>query len=276
MQPYSGRLSDLPRNFRDFAVTRLQNKPYQYIRYFNAIPNWGDHINPYIIQKMTGKNIIESTFGMSEHIIAIGSIFGKANRNSIIWGTGFISKTSSFKEPPKKITAVRGPLTGSRLEELGCKNPKIYGDPALLMPRFYSPKVKKKYSVGLVAHYAEKNDAVVNYLGKLGVHMVDIQLPVEEFIDELCQCEAIISSSLHGLIAADAYGIRNRWLKLSDKLVGGEFKFQDYYNSIGSFNERPLMTKELMSVKSIPELFDVTNRKNVGLNLDKLYNAFPF
>lgn len=275
MHPFSGRLSDLPRNLKRLAATRFQNKPFQYIRYFNAIPNWGDHINPYIIQKITGKTVLESTFGMSEHLIAIGSIFRKANRNSIIWGTGFISKTSSFKEPPKLIAAVRGPLTGKRLEELGCKNPKIYGDPALLMPRFYRPKSEKKYSVGLVAHYLEKNDAVVNYLEKLGVHMVDIQLPVEEFIDELCQCEAIISSSLHGLIAADAYGIRNRWLTLSDKLKGGEFKFQDYYNSIGYFNEVPLLAKELMSALSITELFDKTNRKKIGLDLDKLYNAFP-
>ena len=93
--------------------------------------------------------------------MAVGSILRNANRNTIVWGSGFISETSRFRGAPKKIAAVRGPLTGQRLTDLGYENPQIYGDPALLMPRFYSPKVDKQHKIGLVAHYAEKNDEIV-------------------------------------------------------------------------------------------------------------------
>jgi pyruvyltransferase len=275
MRGVRGAIADLPKNLKALNGARKKKQAYQRIRYFNTVPNWGDHINPYIIEKMTGKRVLQSTFGWTEHLLAIGSILRNANRNSIIWGSGFISKTSKFRGRPKKIAAVRGPLTGQRLIELGCKDPEIYGDPALLMPRFYNPQVAKQHKIGLVAHYAEKNDPIVEYLISLGVSPVDIQLPVETFVDELCKCETIISSSMHGLIAADAYGIPNRWLMLSDKLVGGEFKFQDYYNAIGVFGEAPVKTPELFSIDNLEALIALTSKKEIQLDLDKLHNAFP-
>lgn len=275
MRGLKGALADLPKNLRSMFAAYRSKQAYQRIRYFNTVPNWGDHINPYIIEKMTGKTVLQSTFGWTEHLLAIGSILRNANRNSIIWGSGFISKTSRFRGAPKKIVAVRGPLTGQRLIELGYEDPEIYGDPALLMPRFYDPNVAKQHKIGLVAHYAEKNDAIVEYLNSMGVYAVDIQLPVETFVDELCKCETIISSSMHGLIAADAYGIPSRWLMLSDKLVGGEFKFHDYYNSIGIFNEVPVKTSELFSIDNLDALIALTGKKEIKLDLDRLYNAFP-
>ena len=275
MRGFRRDIVDLPANLKALKEARKSNKSYQRIRYFDSVANWGDHINPYIIEKMTGKTILQSTFGWTEHLLAVGSILRNANSKSIVWGSGFISKTSKFRGTPKKIAAVRGPLTGQRLTELGYENPQVYGDPALLMPCFYNPKIEKQHKIGLVAHYAEKNDAIVEHLASLGIYLVDIQLPVEEFVDELCKCETIISSSMHGLIAADAYGIPNRWLMLSDKLVGGEFKFHDYYNAIGVFNETPIKTTELTSIDNLDALIALTSKKEIQLDLDKLYNAFP-
>jgi pyruvyltransferase len=275
MRGFRRDLLDLSGNLKALREVKDSGQPYQSIRYFNAVANWGDHINPYIIEKMTGKTVIQSTFGWTEHLLAVGSVLRNANRNSIVWGSGFISSTSKPRAKPKKIAAVRGPLTGQRLTDLGYTNPQVYGDPALLMPRFYNPQVAKEHKVGLVAHYAEKDDAVVEYLISLGLHPVDIQLPVEPFIDELCKCETIVSSSMHGLIAADAYGIPNRWLRLSDKLVGGEFKFQDYYGGIGVAGETPLKTSELFAIQSRDELIALTSKKDIDLDLDKLYDAFP-
>ena len=275
MRGFRRDIADLPANLKALKEAKKSKKPYQRIRYFDAVANWGDHVNPYIIEKMTGKAILQSTFGWTEHLLAVGSILRNANRNTIVWGSGFISETSKFRGTPKKIAAVRGPLTGQRLTDLGYENPQVYGDPALLMPRFYNPKVEKLHKIGLVAHYAEKNDAIVEHLASLGIYLVDIQLPVETFVDELCKCETIISSSMHGLIAADAYGIPNRWLMLSDKLVGGEFKFHDYYNAIGVFNETPIKTPELASIDSLNALIALTSKKEIKLDLDKLYDAFP-
>jgi pyruvyltransferase len=50
-------------------------------------------------------------------------------------------------------------------------------------------------------------------------------------------CERIVSSSLHGLVIADAYGIPNAWLNSDggaggSRPGGGEFKFYDYFASV--------------------------------------------
>ena len=46
-------------------------------------------------------------------------------------------------------------------------------------------------------------------------------------------CAYIVSSSLHGICVAEAYGIPAVWVRLADNIVGGEFKFRDYYASTG-------------------------------------------
>lgn len=50
-----------------------------------------------------------------------------------------------------------------------------------------------------------------------------------EVLDQICSCEYIASSSLHGLIMSEAYDIPNLWIELSGKLMGGHFKFHDFF-----------------------------------------------
>ena len=62
------------------------------------------------------------------------------------------------------------------------------------------------------------------------VKFLDIFDGVESFISQLTECQFILSSSLHGLIMADSFGIPNQWMVLSDKVEGKNFKFYDYYS----------------------------------------------
>jgi pyruvyltransferase len=59
--------------------------------------------------------------------------------------------------------------------------------------------------------------------------VISPQQPLEDYLCALLSCRIIVSSSLHGLIFAHAYGLPAIWIKLSDRLVGGEFKFHDHY-----------------------------------------------
>ena len=54
------------------------------------------------------------------------------------------------------------------------------------------------------------------------------------WVDELCACEYVISSSLHGLILAETYHIPTLWATFSDNINGGTFKYMDYYKSINT------------------------------------------
>ncbi len=51
---------------------------------------------------------------------------------------------------------------------------------------------------------------------------------------QIGQCKRIVTSSLHGLIVADAFGGIPRRLELSPALAkeGGDFKYRDYHASI--------------------------------------------
>ncbi len=172
----------------------------------------------------------------------IGSIVQFSRRRSIIWGSGIISDTSEVPRPDQ-ILATRGPLSRQRFlsKEIHC--PEVYGDPAILLPLFYQPpKSKKKWALGVIPHYVDKSCNIIERLMKTpGVHIIDIETDdIEGFISELHECRAIISSSLHGIIVAETYGIPAGWLTLSNKLTGGRFKFDDYYQSTGRKNIQPI------------------------------------
>jgi hypothetical protein len=181
-------------------------------------------------------------------ILAIGSSMLFTKPNDIVWGTGCISP-GEIGSNPLKVYSVRGPLTRNELISRGIETPEIYGDPALLFPEIYNPKPNPKYKYGLIPHYIDFTDPksleIIIHLESQGVKIINITAGIFNFIDELLQCSNILSSSLHGLIAADAYNIPNIRIKLSNKLIGGDFKFNDYALSvnkiptIGDINDYP-------------------------------------
>lgn len=121
--------------------------------------------------------------------------------------------------------------------EQGIDCPEVYGDFAAILPMIYFPKKEKKRYTGVIPHMAE-------YHGER--HEWDITRPVEETIDFILESECIYTSSLHAYIAAGMYGIKAQWIR-SDKVIGQDFKFNDYrdteYNpnkflSVCPFKER--------------------------------------
>src|SRR3990167_1725638 len=129
--------------------------------------------------------------------------------------------TDLFVQTPNcKFLAVRGKLT----EKILGVNVGVYGDPALLLPLMYKPDTTKKYKVGTIPHYAEKDEKVFKEAGKI----INVQQNWKTFIAEVVSCDEIISSSLHGIVIAEAYGIPATWIKPTSKVAGNGFKFRDY------------------------------------------------
>ena len=198
----------------------------------------------------------------------VGSIIHYADNNSIVWGAGLISPNHKPRGNPK-IRAVRGPLTRKKLLDLGHECPEVYGDPALLYPRYYTPKAEKKHKLGIIPHYKDKQNP---WLKHQKAKIIDIQGGVNQVVDDVCSCEAIISSSLHGVILADAYGIPGYWIKLSDRLVGGNFKFKDYLLSVGRAVD-PIVISESTTIKDIRDQF---YDYRIKIDLNQLMDKCPF
>jgi len=204
------------------------------------LKNFGDTLNSELIRLISGivPTIVNNKFQNPNNetiYMAIGSVLGWCDEFTEVWGSGFISNSQFITSIPKakKIHAVRGKLTREILLKRGIECPAVYGDPALLMPRFYNPELPKKYKLSVIPHHVDK--VLIPELKKQypTAHFIDIQQDVYKFIDEVIQSEYIISSALHGLIMADAYGVPNEWKEFSKKVLGHGFKFRDYESSKG-------------------------------------------
>jgi pyruvyltransferase len=243
--------------------------------WFNKVFNFGDQLNPYLIPKLFNVNVrwVDSTVRKNK-TLAIGSILARADSSAQVWGSGFISATSKVIGRPN-ILAVRGPLTRRLLVSQGISCPQIYGDPALLLPSVYSPKITKKFKVGIIPHYVDYKSAFIESVrSDGGVKIINIQNKnVEQVVTEIASCEILLSSSLHGLIVADAYGIPNMWIKISNGVVGGNFKFNDYFASVGRTERSPITANSKLSVENIVKLYQEEFPK---IELDQLLKNNPF
>ena len=240
--------------------------------------NFGDIITPFILDTISTNKITQiekSQYYPYEHYFVIGSILDRATSETIVWGSGFISEDSKVLSMPKQIYAVRGPKTRKKFLEMGIDCPEVYGDPALLLPRVYNPKVEKKYKLGIIPHYVDKNQIWLKQLDLPNdVIIIDIQVKnPKSFIDKLLSCEKIASSSLHGLITADAYSIPSLWVEFSDNVKGEGFKFYDYFLSVKREEKAPFLIK---NETEISDLLDVYTDYKIDINLDKLLMSCPF
>ncbi|MCL9809081.1 polysaccharide pyruvyl transferase family protein [Flavobacterium luminosum] len=200
--------------------------------------NYGDVLGKFLVEKISGKRVIfawPKKFSFLDFFspiyVTVGSILANVNSKCIVWGSGIINRQVKIKKA--KFLAVRGPQTRKFLMDLGYDVPEIYGDPALLLPRYFHPEVEKKYRYGIVPHYNDYKVVEKWFENRSDIHLIDMMTnDIESKTVEFLQCEKIISSSLHGIIIAHAYGIPAVWQKFSDKVFGDDIKYQDYMESV--------------------------------------------
>lgn len=242
--------------------------------------NFGDILTPYIISKLTNKKIkriSSKLFPFYHHYFVIGSILQKSKKTTSIWGSGFISEEAHCKQKPKKVYAVRGPKTRAKLIEAGIDCPKVYGDPALLMPELYQPNEAstKKYKLGIIPHYVDKKHPWLNqFKDRNDIKIIDVQQknPLN-VIDDMLECERIISSSLHGIIVADSYQIPSLWISFSNKVLGKGFKFLDYFESVGRQDKKPQIIRDTTAIEELIKSF---TDYQINIDLEQLKQVCPF
>jgi len=248
--------------------------------------NWGDALNPILVEHISGKKVNWIKTGdpsNEQRHYCIGSILQSSmSTGSEIWGTGLMRGEHTLKVKPKKIHAVRGPLTRDSLIKQGFDCPEVYGDPALLYPKFYNPVIEKKYKWGIIPHYVDQKHPWLNRFRNMkNVLIINVLDPINTVVDQIKSCEKILSSSLHGIIAADSYDVPSKWIILSGKIGGMErhngkiscFKFRDYFESVKRTDIDPILC--IPSIRLIDIEKEFVDYK-IDIDLDLLYNACPF
>ena len=130
--------------------------------------NWGDDVNSVLVNIISSKVVIPYQCSLLKrtHYLCIGSIIQwYSDENAVIWGSGLLYPVKSLKTP-KQVLAVRGPLTRECLIKCGITCPPVYGDPALLFPRYYNPIIQKQYKFGIICHVSEINDIKLKSVNK--------------------------------------------------------------------------------------------------------------
>ena len=215
----------------------LAKMPIVRLKYFLRIKNVGDRINPNILSLVFSYQSRYYGGDTEQHLVAIGSIISGTNALSHVWGTGLMYPQNGIGQATaQRIYALRGKLTYRAVEEGGLTLRDIpLGDPAYLISNtHFRYRRAKKYRLGLVAHYVDRNDPrVTQLLAEDGVADLNVHEDPELFLVQMAECETIASSSLHGLIFAEALEIPNVWLHLSDRVVGDGFKFHDWFSTTG-------------------------------------------
>lgn len=243
--------------------------------------NFGDELNYYLLKELTGRPIvgyydIPHVLKHRDYLV-IGSLVEEfTTPHSIIWGSGAISGDKPLRHRPAKVCAVRGKLTRNYLIGQGVDCPEVYGDPALLLPLLYKPSVYKKYKLGIVPHIADIEDPIVKKLAEddsIKVIQLNKYDHWHDVIDEINQCEMVASSSLHGLIIADAYNIPNVWIRLSDKIEGGNFKYLDYFSAVGRETKQPIVLTYDMGIQDIKRM--VSMYRPIIFDYKPLLNSSP-
>jgi hypothetical protein len=211
--------------------------------------NWGDKLNAPLVAMLAERPVINARHpdaaGLTPIHFVIGSGLRLAGAEAVAWGTGFIGRDNALRIPVEKIHAVRGPLTAERIVEAGGASGLPMGDPALLLPLFYNPDVAPRYDIGIIQHFREAGTEPLPRLpAGLSVRLIDITGGIKAVIDAVLSCRRILSSSLHGLIVGHAYGVPATWLKISDRPLGDDFKFHDYWASIGRSDVFPVEARD--------------------------------
>lgn len=216
--------------------------------------NFGDELNFNFLPILFDKEVIPTDVKFLKNYAFLGSILNDEfiNSETEIWGTGIQNINNKLLNKPKKVYAVRGPLTRQYLIRKGVKCPEIYGDPALLLPEVYNPKIVKKYKIGIIPHWQTKSINKYKILKDKNVLLIDFHNYEKwtDVIDQILSCEYIVSESLHGLIIAEAYNIPNLWINID---LGNKYdiKFHDFFLSLKADRKNAYKITPNVTVKQL-------------------------
>lgn len=268
---------------------------------YSKIHNMGDLLNELVIEKVLGYKVVLAgkyncqTTGIGSGLDAFfpkksnlpkltkrifGKIYSQFQAPLQIWSTGFITYSNEEQICIRKqinVAAVRGELTRKRLEKiLNVKLDVPTADGGLLASLLVKRPVEKKYSVGIIPHFKERDEfrfqELLDYYDKS--ILIDVTEDPLLVIKKISQCEIILSSSLHGLVVADSFGIPNKRLVLTDKLMGDGYKFDDYYSAFGvSSNYFDLNKSGYPQINQVIDDYKISF-KEVERKQNELINSF--
>lgn len=226
--------------------------------------NFGDLLGPIVISKLLEYYEIQNTYSADKTFFSVGSVLHFANNGDVVWGTGRNGKVSEDRHTftDLDVRATRGPLTKRFLEGRGLTIPKIYGDPALLLPELFPELKNKKKKTSRIIFVPNYNDRSAI---KTKMPVVSPTQNPLKVIDSIRGAEFVAASSLHGIIVADALGVPCRAVSSRSE---GTFKYMDYFLGTGR--------NDIQFAPSPEKAEDMGTHEEMKWSSSQLLSAFPY
>jgi Polysaccharide pyruvyl transferase len=219
-----------------------------------GIPNFGDRLTKPILEHFCGIKVEHSPMAEAS-VVGIGSVLGQLPKDwpGTVIGAGRMFSDRKVRLEQARILAVRGPLSAN-----GVPGSYALGDLGLMACHLIRAQ-SKKY-LGIVPHWSDRELGQRTDWDRWNPLRIDVGDDPIEVVRQIASCGKIVTSSLHALIIADAFGIPRRfeYTPRFDK-EGGDFKFRDYSQSIDTpFEVGKLIRANRFGVERVQnELFDV-------------------
>ncbi|MBD3880967.1 polysaccharide pyruvyl transferase family protein [Phormidium tenue FACHB-886] len=236
--------------------------------------NLGDALSPVLVSALSGLAIVHQHFDSPRKKLACVGTIGHALKNGTVhlWGTG-VDKAKNpidrslnyYQQPPNtefQVHALRGKYSARTFRQQGIEVPDVYGDPVWFLPSIFSAAPEKQYELGVIVHLSELaeltdsagvREELIRYSipPSLASHvrLINTLTPptlgsLEAKVKEITSCRRIVSTSLHGLVIAEAYGIPcayfqhiatgANFVQIDDETACIEHRFRDFYSGIGT------------------------------------------
>ncbi|MBH0237643.1 polysaccharide pyruvyl transferase family protein [Methylobrevis albus] len=205
----------------------------------NTYVNLGDALSPVMVALLSGRDVRHVGHKSSKpRMAAVGTIAHSFEGGEVhVWGTGSSrwrnpiavgQKRIPFHPTPStrfRVHATRGPIGRQLLGEENAVGAPVYGDPVWLLPRFYPAPTEKKWDLGVIVHLADLTNRektvsvrpehlryVVPPEFEGSVRLINTITDVSAAamrgkLDEILSCRRLVSTSLHGMVFAESYGI---------------------------------------------------------------------
>jgi hypothetical protein len=198
------------------------------------VSNFGDVMSAAVLNHFAGVDVEWSEPAQAE-IVVSGSVLDVLpdGWSGVVAGAGTLLNGTRRDLTKATVLAVRGHLTLRQLT-LGDGVAPVIGDPGLLASELVAVD-RGRYELGVVPHWSDMT--LWDRFKRLNPLPIPSTGDPLEVIRLIGSCKKIVTSSLHGAIVADSFGIPRRVERFPGMVTspkeGGEHKFHDYASSLG-------------------------------------------
>lgn len=250
----------------------------------------------------------------ARRLATIGTIAQTFSGGTVqLWGTGLdrginiAARGQPWAPQPDTrymVHALRGPDSGAAFQRQGIDVPGVWGDPGYLAPRLWPEAGSEKtHDLGIVLHLSElesrgpaagPDPALMRYslpdVWQGRIRLISMEAPasvagVAGKVAEIVSCRRILTTSLHGLVLADAYGVPAAWFgfagrggalaALADPAVGLDHRFRDLFAGMGRDCAPVFLTPRDEETDWAAALDFLETVAPTGFDADPLLAAFP-